>query len=1292
MQSTPSSLRAVLAAPRHPQAGSLRGSALLGVLLLAGVSASQGAPVSIDTVPLSTLSVAAAKPNIMFILDDSGSMAWDYMPDDMSSTTTYGYKSSQCNGVAYNPAITYPLPVKVDPATGVISTYADASFTNACSDGFAAGTCKNNLANSFYFKYKVTNGSKPLSWAYKSTGSVDTSTNFYKECTANVVNNSGNSNFDKIVVTAASAEAQNYANWYSYYRTRQLMMRSASGRAFANLSDNYRVGFTKISDAGVTGTDFINVTDFTAVQKNTFLNKLYSLSAQNSTPLRGALSKVGRYFANKASASQVDPVQYSCQRNFAVLSTDGYWNTGSETNSYTALDLTGQLVGQQDGTELRPMKDSGTSTFTRTTTNVTTSTKTVTTALQLQRVQTSVVTPASGCTAPKPVKISTQVQICSKDQTAVKTETFAVKTTTVTTDTYTNNALSSPGTPVSTPQETSNNDSVTTPSSALSCPEDTPWQSSGTPTTSCVAAATASTSTPAMVALTPTSSSSAAVLVSSSTSDSAATSTGGDSNTLADVAEYYWKTDLRGLGNKVVPASPTDSATWQHMSVYAIGLGVKGTLTYDRDYLSQSSGDFADLVSGAKDWPSPPVTGNGDARNVDDLWHTAVNGRGQFFSAADPNQLDDAISTTLSSIRRIAGTGSASAASTLTPVAGDDWLFLPSFTSVDWTGDLRAYKFTFDPVTKVVRAPDTSPGKPSVWSASDRLNARTAARKILFSSGTALLPFNLTNLSTAGLDASLDTRCSRATTADNLSQCNSITANAKTKVTATNLMAYLAGDRTLEMGAVAADNRVFRTRTGLLGDFVNAAPVYVGKPPFRYADAGYADYASTNSTRAAVVYAASNDGMLHAFKVGANATDSTGGTELWAFMPTAVISNLWTLADKAYGSNHRYFVDATPNVSDVYDPVNNRWRTILVGGLGAGGRSYYALDITVPDSPSLLWEISSTTTGFADLGLSYGNPLITKDKNGVWMVAFTSGTNNIASGDGVGRLYLVNALSGALIRTVATSAGDSSTPSNLGRINAWVGSVTDNTAQRIYGGDMLGNLWRFDHDDRIAPAGAEATLLGIAQTAGGVAQPIVGRPVLSQIKIGSDLVSIISVGTGRMLNANDLADATVESIYSIKDTLGDTGVGIMRAATAKLVQQTQKADHTLASLNKVDWTTNNGWFVDLSISSKERVNLDGVNLSGGVVAFASTVPTDDKCSQGGTSFLYTFDLSTGNVLSVGSFDSIIVGMGLLNDGSTGKNNLILNQADQKTSLSDGPNGVSPPQGLVKRSGWRELAD
>jgi type IV pilus assembly protein PilY1 len=217
-------------------------------------------------------------------------------------------------------------------------------------------------------------------------------------------------------------------------------------------------------------------------------------------------------------------------------------------------------------------------------------------------------------------------------------------------------------------------------------------------------------------------------------------------------------------------------------------------------------------------------------------------------------------------------------------------------------------------------------------------------------------------------------------------------------------------------------------------------------------------------------------------------------------------------------------------------------------------------------------------------------------------------------------------------------------------------------------------------------------LLGIAQTAGGVAQPIVGRPVLSHIKIGSDLVSIISVGTGRMLNANDLADATVESIYSIKDTLGDTGVGIMRAATAKLVQQTQKADHTLASLNKVDWTTNNGWFVDLSISSKERVNLDGVNLSGGVVAFASTVPTDDKCSQGGTSFLYTFDLSTGNVLSVGSFDSIIVGMGLLNDGSTGKNNLILNQADQKTSLSDGPNGVSPPLGLVKRSGWRELAD
>src|SRR5512138_1287673 len=87
--------------------------------------------------PLATTSSVVAKPNIMFILDNSGSMANDYMPDDMSNTGKYGFKSAQCNGVAYDPSFTYTAPVKADG-----TFYPDANFNAAASDGYAGITTR----------------------------------------------------------------------------------------------------------------------------------------------------------------------------------------------------------------------------------------------------------------------------------------------------------------------------------------------------------------------------------------------------------------------------------------------------------------------------------------------------------------------------------------------------------------------------------------------------------------------------------------------------------------------------------------------------------------------------------------------------------------------------------------------------------------------------------------------------------------------------------------------------------------------------------------------------------------------------------------------------------------------------------------------------------------------------------------------------------------------------------------------------------------------------------------------
>jgi type IV pilus assembly protein PilY1 len=1258
----------------------------------------------IANVPLGTNAVRP-KPNVMFILDDSGSMDSNYMPDEMSNSGRYGYYSSQCNGVAYNPAVIYNPPVDYQG-----TAYPNATFTNAWRDGYNTGGSKTNLStavtDSTYYRYT---GSQPaMGWVFLANGSVDTGSTFYSECMTSI---GSTAPFTAVRVTSASTDAQNYANWFAYYRTRMNLMRTATGRAFSTLDSNYRVGFTVISDPTASGSHFLDIADFASGaggQRAQFYDKLYTVFNQDYTPLRGALSKIGQYYGNVAPGQTTDPIQYSCQRNYAILSTDGYWNTNIETNSYGPYALDGSSVGQQDVDENRPMKDSGTYTVTTTTGTRRTDRKTYEgtaslTGGKLRRVSTQIT--SSGCSGGKKKAITltqqanatyqaprsrvedvvvtvTRVVVTVNGTQTSDNTTTANGTATLVSDTLGDSTLTATGswgTVSGTTVTGSCSSSETRPTGttysdpvAYSSPTTTSWLG-GTPTPS-VSQGT-SVAYPSVPLVVPS-------------------GTGGSSNSLADVAEYYWKTDLRTGMNDDVAQVSGDSNTKQHMNTFTVGLGVKGTLTYDSAYLTQTAGDYVDLKSGAKNWPNPGA----GATKIDDLWHAAVNGRGQYFSATDPTSLASAIATTLARITEQTGAGAAAAASTLTPTQGDDWIFLPSYTynpeaNSSWFGDLRAFKFIIDSISGTITVPDTSAGN-EVWSAKNLLDARSTARNIYFKSGSTLTALTYANLSSASLNSSFDNRCTTASIL--LAQCATMAATPKAKVTGTNLVDYLRGDTSLYLNASDANNRVFRNRTSRLGDFVNASPVYVGKPPFKYADSGYASFESTHTTRTKVVYAGANDGMLHAFKVGTGSGDATGGTELWAYVPTAVIPDLWRLADSAYDANHRYFVDATPVVADIYD--GTQWRTILVGGLGAGGRSYYALDITTPETPSLLWEITSSSSGFENLGLSYGNPIVTKNSAGTWIVAFTSGLNNVSGGDGVGRLYIVNAATGAKISEVSTGAGSTATPSNLSRIDGWVDTTTNNTVLRFYGGDMLGNVWRFDHDNRYLPTGAEALLMGTAQTSGGTGQPITSKPVLTELTNGASTVPVIAFGTGRYLGTTDLSDSTRQGVYALKDaqdgnTLCGTATGPcnLRSTDAKLVRQSLNSSRVIPAPASVNWATQNGWFVDLDQSSGERIFLDGVPLSAGVLAFASSVPGNSVCAPGGTSYLYQFSLNRGTVLDVRNYNTMIVGLGRVMD-SAGNVSAIVTRQDQR--LEQQASGTTSPGAgaTVRRSSWRELID
>lgn len=1165
-------------------------------LLLACVAAI-AAPTDIAQVPLITAGSTPVKPNVLFILDDSGSMSWTYLPEDAknfsysSSGYEYGSRTSQCNGLAYNPNLAYPTPVNADgssQANASTATVLNASsfttgtqrtistspvtiqssgditvrLTSGSSGSYSVGdyvtiysstnpsdwmlgvvanwssgsrdlrvtVWGSNGAGSLssprvgdghppvvYYRYT---GSLPaLSFTYSSTGSVQTGTDFYKQCNSVIGETPGSSVFSRVVVNSASTDLQKYANWYAFYRTRMAMMKSVVSQAFSGLGDTLRIGYTTILNTTNTTSGsrhFLPVGDFDAAQKSLFYTALFAAAPTNSTPLRGALANAGRYFAKKApgqtgaAPTVPDPVQYSCQRNFTILASDGAWNTDNETETYGPFKLDGSGVGQQDGTAARPLRDA---------------------------------TSGSG--------------------------------------------------------------------------------------------------------------------------------SGGSSNSLADVAMYYYETDLRtdALGNcdgalsgvKVcdnnVKPTAQDTAEWQHMTTFTLSLGQNGTIKYVPNYQTQTSGDFFDITQGTKVWPNPTT----DPAKVDDLWHAAVNGRGTFFNAADPDAVTTGLKNALTKIEQITAAGAAAATSTLQPVPGDNQIFVARYTSQAWTGMLSAYRLDKDGNPLILN----EAGKDiAEWEAGDKLNKRTAPRNIYYHKpGTGRRDFSYVNLAADGLAGSFDNACSKSPA---LSQCASLSSADRTSANnGANLVSYLSG----------SELPYYRERSSKLGDIAGSAPVYVKKPSMQYDDSGYAEFQASNAGRRGVVYVGANDGMLHAF-------DSTNGEELWAFVPNAVFDNLYRLADKNYESNHRFFVNASPKVGDIQ--VGGVWRTILVFGLGAGGKAYYALDVTDPNNPSTLWQFTDTNLGF-----SFAQPLITKRANGQWVVVLSSGYNNA---DGKGHLFVLDAATGSKLVDISTGAGDPSNPSGLGPVNSWVDKATDNTALRFYAGDLLGNVWRFDIDGLLEPKNA-AMKLATLTDAGGLPQPITTRPQLAEVNYAGFKTAVVYVGTGKMLGLGDMNNSDRQSIYGIKDPLEATGHTNVRAS---LVGQTliESGSTRTASSNPVDWSVKNGWYVDLP-DSKERINIDMLMMFNTLVAASNVPQSVASCTEGGGySWLYVLDIASGSNVSgraATKQSSLLVGITpVVNEAGTG-GGVIKTPALGVLEKSSLPT-VAKPAAQGRRASWRELVD
>ena len=739
----------------------------------------------------------------------------------------------------------------------------------------------------------------------------------------------------------------------------------------------------------------------------------------------------------------------------------------------------------------------------------------------------------------------------------------------------------------------------------------------------------------------------------------------GNSTYLGDIAFRYWQKDLRPSADNNVPVNVSDLSTdidgdgdtdnndifwnpindpanWQHMVNFMIGLGVSG----ERDF----PGDYDDLLDGTLSWPS--ASGGNDQAKIDDLWHASINSRGEYLSAQNPEELVSAFTDVINSV--LDRTGSfATAALNSGTISSDTALFFARFTTNDWTGNLIA-----QPISDGTNCGPVALGNicASAWDAAcgltggfcPELGKRVGKTKpknrviITRNDDNNPIPFRWGSLKSGG-----DQRAS-------LNQSDSL---------GSKRLNYLRGARGQEVAK--GNGGIFRNRKSVLGDIISSIPTYVGPPGrFYFAStnfsegASYAAFKNTHKNRDPMVYVGSNNAMMHGFK-------TEDGREKLAYVPALLFSNIWELTKTDY--SHRNYVDGPITENDVY--YGSAWHSLLVSGLGTGGQGYFALDITDPASFSeanaasiARWEF--TDSDDSDLGYSFSKPSLVRLANGKWGVIVGNGLNSTesdgnASSTGNAVIFILDAQTGAVIKKLDTKQGSADDPEGLSRPNGIIGtSVVDEDgdfiADRLYAGDLFGNVWAFDISD--SNTGQWASGYGSSSNpqplfsaeASGVAQPIT-----SNLKVKNHPTSegfLVYFGTGKYLGKSDLTDTSQQTFYAVWDRIGNGSNGYSRS---RLLEQTVTAHSTASTdlrarvvsktpsqwdngTNPVESTEKLGWYIDLP-ESGERVH-QAPTLRDGRVIFVTVTPATDPCAGEGTSWLMEVDAFNGGRLDESVFD------------------------------------------------------
>lgn len=624
---------------------------------------------------------------------------------------------------------------------------------------------------------------------------------------------------------------------------------------------------------------------------------------------------------------------------------------------------------------------------------------------------------------------------------------------------------------------------------------------------------------------------------------------------------------------------------------------------------------------------------------------TAAAGGGEFYEAGDTSTLIEAFNSIIRSVLEdnVSFTAPAVSVNAFNRTQNLNDLFITVFKPQDtyhWPGNLKKYRL--DPETGTIEDADGDPAVDeadgffrddarSYWSAAvDGADVEdggaanelpTPANRMLFTDFGALTG-----------------------TSRNLTHASNAVADANTAITAAMLGmpgTPTAADRTALINWARGVHPTTGATRFEMGDPLHARPVSV-------------IYGGTAASPDAVVFAATNDGYLHAI-------DPADGSELWSFIPSELLGRLYNLRENDASGVKRYGLDGNLVAyridRDGDGIIESGDKVYLFFGMGRGGDNYYALDVTNKNAPEFMWRNGHDFT-MTDLGQSWSTPVIAKvlvgggsGQNADRLVMIVGGgydptqdavaynTDNIGN-----KLFMLDAMSG----TVLWTAGASGANLNNSRMNNSIPAdvrvldmTNDGFADRMYAADTGGRIWRFDiHNGQAAGSlvtGGIFASLGVADGTGSSpadARRFYVAPDVSMIRANNRFYLNLAIGSG--YRAHPLNTEIHEAFYSLRDPIPFTAMSSTDWASHTPITHVDTAliDVT-TNLNPTMPVGARGWKIHLNSPSwgGEKVLSEARTFNGSIL-FPTFKPTGNMTTaactaQSGTNALYIVSASDG---------------------------------------------------------------